>query len=153
MWELYPLVRETLKNGGQVIFTVTGDSMAPLWHHGKDKVSIIKPKPKRLKKYDIPLFIREDGRYILHRIVGVKANGYVVMGDHQCIKEYPVLHSQVIGVVSGFWRGGKYISCDSLWYNLYCRLWVSVYIVRWGYFRWKQLCVRAKKNKKIRVSD
>ena len=145
MAEISPLVLETLGNGGEVIFTVTGNSMAPLWHHRKNKVTIAKAKEEILKKYDIPLFLRDDGKYILHRIVSLKDNGYVVMGDHQCVKEYPVFHSQVIGVVRGFWRDGRYISCDNFWYGVYCRLWVSVYIIRWSYLTWKQLCLRAEK--------
>lgn len=139
MSELSPLLAETLQNGGEVIFTVTGSSMLPLLRHRRDKICIVKPQEKRLRKYDIPLFVRKGGKYILHRIVAVKADGYVVAGDHQCVKEYPVLPSQMLGLVKGFWRDGKYISCDDLWYRVYCRLWVLGYPARWAYLRWKQL--------------
>jgi len=138
MSELSPLLAETLQNGGEVIFTVTGSSMLPLLRHRRDKVCLVEAQDKRLRKYDIPLFVRKDGKYILHRIIAVKADGYVVTGDHQCVKEYPVLPSQVLGLVKSFWRDGKYISCDDFWYRAYCRLWVLGYPARWAYLRWKQ---------------
>jgi len=137
MSELSPLMKEILENGGEVVFTVKGNSMTPLLRHGRDEVCIVKPQDNILRKYDIPLFVRKDGKYILHRIVKVKPDGYVVMGDNQKTKEYPVLPSQVIGVVKGVWRGGKYISCDNLWYRLYCRLWALGYPIRWVYLSWK----------------
>jgi len=138
MSELSPLMAETLQSGGEVIFTVTGSSMLPLLHHRRDKVCIVKPQGKRLKKYDIPLYVRKDGNYILHRIVAVKTKGYEIAGDHQCVKEYPVLPSQVLGVVKGFWRDGKYISCDNFWYRVYCRIWVLRYPIRRIYLRGKR---------------
>ncbi|AOY78480.1 hypothetical protein BJL90_20270 [Clostridium formicaceticum] len=136
---------EVMEKGGEVIFTVTGNSMAPMLHHRRDKVCIVKPQEKPLKKYDVPLFLRKDGKYILHRIVAVKEEGYVVIGDNQWVKEYPVSFYQVMGVVKGFWREGKYISCDDFWYRVYCRLWVFGYPIRRIYLRAKQLCVKAER--------
>lgn len=148
MQSLSPLMAEMLRNGGAVTFTITGDSMRPLLRHRRDKVCIEKPRAYPLKKYDIPLFVRGDGKFILHRIVAVKGSAYVVIGDNQCAKEYPVLPSQVLGVVSGFWRNGKYISCDDFRYQVYCRLWVSGYPLRWLYFKGKRLLSRGKHGRK-----
>jgi hypothetical protein len=139
---LSPLMEEILSKGGSVSFIVTGDSMRPMLRHRRDKVCIEKPRENPLRKYDIPLFIREDGKYILHRIVSVKRSAYVVIGDNQYAKEYPVLPSQVLGVVRGFWRNGKYISCDDFRYRLYCRLWVMIYPARWLYYYGKKLLNR-----------
>jgi len=133
MSELSPLMAEAVNNAGEVTFTVTGNSMLPLLRHRRDKVSIVKPDKNILKKCDIPLFVRKDGKYILHRIVAVKTDGYVVIGNNQCIKEYPVLNSQIIGVVKGIWRNGKYISCDSFGYKVYCRFCPFAYSFRWLY--------------------
>ena len=138
MRELSPLMAEVLDSAGEVTFTVTGNSMLPLLRHRRDKVCVVKPDENNLKKYDIPLFVRKDGKYVLHRVAAVKAGGYVILGDNQCVKEYPVLHTQVIGVVKGIWRDGKYISCENFWYQSYCRLWLFVYPFRWLYLRAKQ---------------
>lgn len=106
--ELHPLMAETLQNDGKVILTITGTSMLPLLRHKKDRACLMKPQEQPLKKYDLPLFVREDGKYILHRIVKVTPDGYEVTGDNQGVTEYPVRHSQVIGVVQGVFRGGVY---------------------------------------------
>lgn len=145
MTELSPLITEALQKGRDVIFTITGSSMLPMLYHRRDKVCLGRPpETKLLKKYDIPLFVRQDGKYILHRIVAVKAEGYVIRGDNQWSKEYPVLPSQIIGVVKGFWRAGKYISSDNVWYLVYCRLWLFYYPVRRIYASLKQVGVRAR---------
>lgn len=123
-----------MQNGSEVMFTITGNSMEPLLHHRISKVCIINPREKPLKRYDIILYIRKDGKYILHRIVAVNKDGYAAAGDNQYIKD-AVLPSEIIGVASGFWRGKKYISCDNLWYQLYSRLWVFVYPARLVYFK------------------
>lgn len=140
MAELSPLMIEALENGGEVILTVAGTSMLPLLHHRRDKVCLI--KPEHLRKYDLPLFVRLDGRHILHRIVKVKQSGFVVIGDNQCVKEYPVLPSQVVATVKGFWRNGKYISCEDFGYQVYSRLWVSLYPFRWLYWKGKRLLIK-----------
>ncbi len=123
-------MEQILKDGGHVVFTITGNSMAPMLYHRQDRVRLVKPSVLPLKKYDIPLFVRDDGRYILHRIVGMGPQGYKIMGDNQTFIEYPVADAQIIGVVDGFWRKEKYISCDQLGYCLYCRLWLLLYPVR-----------------------
>lgn len=142
MSELSSLMAEVLQNAGEVTFTVTGNSMLPLLRHRRDKVCLVKPQEKPLKKYDIPLFIRKDGKYILHRVVAVKADGYVIAGDNQWVKEYPVLHTQVFGVVKGIWRNGKYISCENFWYQVYCRFWVLAYPLRKLYLKGERLRIR-----------
>lgn len=134
---------EILQDGREVILTTTGTSMLPLLRHRRDRVCLIKPQEQPLKKYDLPLFIRDDGKYILHRIVEVTPDGYGVAGDNQCVIEFPVRHSQVIGVVKGFWRGGGYISCDGFLYRVYCRLWVSAFPVRRLFLRGKRFVFRA----------
>jgi hypothetical protein len=146
MSALSPLISETLKHSGEVVIAVTGNSMLPLLRNRGDKVRLIKPTENPLKKWDIILFLRSDGAYILHRIVSVKKDGYVVIGDNQWIKEYPVLPSQVIGVVSGMWRKGKYLSCDSSCYQLYSRIWTGTYPIRWLFFRSRQFFLRILKG-------
>jgi hypothetical protein len=42
------------------------------------------------KKYDVIFYRRENGQYVLHRIIKIKKDGYVCRGDNQTAKEYPV---------------------------------------------------------------
>ena len=68
MEELVPLIREVLSNGQSVRFSPKGTSMLPMLRQGIDSV-VLSPVTCRLKKYDIPLYQRDDGSYILHRII------------------------------------------------------------------------------------
>ena len=118
--ELLPVLEEQLAAGKEVCFGPKGTSMLPMLRQGIVSVVLQKP-PARLKKYDLPLYRRKDGSFVLHRVVGVNGNEYTTCGDNQSVREYHVRHSQVIGVVTGYYRGEEYISCDSAKYKLYCR--------------------------------
>ena len=79
-----------------------------------------------LKKYDIPLFRRKDGSFILHRILKVCNDGtYVVCGDNQTVLEYGVRDEQIIGVVEGIYRDKEFVSVSNFIYKIYSRsLWI-----------------------------
>ncbi len=114
------MIEETLAAGGSIKLEITGQSMLPLLREGRDSVELVKACG-RLKKYDIPLYRRKDGTFVLHRVIGVRRGGYVMCGDHQCIKEYPVTDEQIIGVVSSVWRDGKQIDTKDASYMKYTR--------------------------------
>ena len=119
--EMLPLMRECLSAGQGVKFSPRGISMLPMLVQGRDSVTLSQA-PDKLKKYDIPLYRREDGSFVLHRIVKV-GQTYTCVGDNQISLEHGVTHESVIGVVSSFNRNGKEISVTNLWYMIYCRFW------------------------------
>ena len=123
--DIFPVMEEQLKNGGTVVFKPKGISMLPLIRQGIDSVLIKSPKFP-LKKYDIPLFRRKDGSFILHRILKVCNDGtYVVCGDNQTVLEYGVRDEQIIGVVEGIYRDKKFVSVSNFIYKIYSRsLWI-----------------------------
>lgn len=118
---LMPLMLEHLASGQSVAFSPQGESMLPMLRSGKDSV-ILSPAPERLKKYDVALYQRENGRYILHRVVKVEGDAYVMIGDHQLRFEGSVSHSQILAVVTAFYRNGKYHTVTEPGYRLYCSL-------------------------------
>lgn len=118
---LMPVFKERLDAGQMVRFSPQGTSMLPMLRQDVDSV-VIAPAAGKLKKYDIPLYQRTDGKYILHRIVEVGGT-YTCMGDNQFIKEYGVEHSQVIGYVTEFYRGSSRHRVDGTGYRIYCRVW------------------------------
>ena len=119
--EMLPAMREMLDAGGEVTFTVEGSSMLPTMTGGRDSVTLIKPKG-RLKKYDIPLYRRDNGKFVLHRVIEVTPSGYVMCGDNQFLKEYGITDSHLIGLVSSFTRNGKKIDVKNFWYRLYSHM-------------------------------
>lgn len=122
---------EELKEKGVLVYTNVGTSMRPLIRQGKD-VMIIKSFDNccKLKKMDVPLYKRENGQYVLHRIIKVTKDGYVIRGDNTYSNEYGVTDSQILGVLSGVIRNGKEISVNSLGYRVYSYFWLYTYYIR-----------------------
>lgn len=123
--EILPTIQEKLEAGGEVSFTVSGRSMQPMVFDRKDTVTLTKAVLP-LKKYDIPFYRRDNGQFVLHRIVKVQKDGnYTCRGDNQLVNEPNVRNDQIIGVLTSFERKGKLIKVDkSLKYKIYCRLWM-----------------------------
>jgi len=123
--DMYAVIKEKIDSGGEVNFNSRGTSMLPMLHFDGDRV-ILKKADNCLKKYDISLFIRDNGQFVLHRVIKINSNGtYNICGDNQVTVEKEVKKEQIIGVVKAFYRNGKYISCNNFWYKVYCRIWVN----------------------------
>lgn len=121
MDSLMPLFRERLAAGQTIRFSPRGISMLPMLRQGQDSV-VLSPVPEKLKKYDLPLYQRRDGKYILHRVVEA-GETYTCVGDNQFELERGVEYDQMIALVTAFYRGDKEIRVDSPGYRLYCRFW------------------------------
>lgn len=117
--EVYSLISEQLRDGGSVRFSPNGTSMLPFIVQGRDEV-VVKKADGRLKKYDIAFYRRENGSYILHRVVKFDKNkNYIFRGDHQFEYEYGINDSNIIGVVEKVYRAGKCIKATSLKFKLW----------------------------------
>lgn len=120
-------IEQALEQEGIYVCTVVGVSMYPLLRNRKDTI-VVTPVQGCLKKYDVPLY-RSGGRYVLHRIVDVQKDLYIIIGDNCEAREY-VRDAQVIGVLSGFYRGKRYFTTEDRGYQMYSRCWVALYPVR-----------------------
>ncbi|MGN0527847.1 MAG: S24/S26 family peptidase, partial [Eubacterium sp.] len=96
----------------------------------RDNIIVVKPDG-RLKKYDVPVYLTSDGRYIMHRVIEVHDDHYIIMGDNLLKREY-VTDDMICGKLVGFYRKGKkYIDCEnSRLYRLYSKIWVALIPVR-----------------------
>lgn len=121
-------IEEVLEKQGFYMSTTVGTSMYPLLRNRRDTI-VIYPVTEPLKKYDVPLYRRRE-KYVLHRIVKVTPQGYVICGDNCIQKEYDITQDQIIGVLRGIRRGEREIKMDGISYQCYCRLWVAFYPVR-----------------------
>lgn len=116
-----PLIQEALSAGRSVRIFPRGTSMLPMLRQEVDSV-VLSPITEKPRKYDIPLYQRENGKYVLHRIVG-EGETYTCMGDNQQIPESGIRYDQLIAVVTAFYRGERKRSVTNLGYRLYCRVW------------------------------
>ena len=120
---------EEIRRKGKLVYTNVGDSMLPLIRQGRD-ILIISAVNGRLKKYDVPLYKRDSGQYVLHRILKVRADDYVICGDNRWQREYGISDRHIIGVLTGIVRDGKEISVNDNRYRLYVHLWCDFFYVR-----------------------
>ena len=121
MTSLAPIVEERINTGKTVEITVTGESMYPLFHGGRDKVTLA--PIKKLKRKMICFYKRDDGSYILHRIIRIKKNEIFCVGDNQTFIEGPLRKDQFIARVTEFERKGKKSSVSALWCKIYSFVW------------------------------
>lgn len=126
-------IEEIIAGQGMYVCTTVGVSMYPMLRNRRDTI-IVTPCSGRLKQYDVPLYRRGD-KYVLHRIIRVLPDGYVIRGDNCLHNEYGITDEQIVGVLSGFYRGEKQVNMDGLAYRAYVRLCVASWPIRCVYYR------------------
>ncbi len=104
--------------------------MKPLLQQGRDLFTVTQKGAARCKKYDVVLYRRPPDQYVLHRIIEVRPDSYVILGDNCVEKEYNIHDSDILGVMTSFVRKGRTISVTDWRYRLYCHAWVSLYPCR-----------------------
>ena len=119
-------IKEILDSFGKYSGLTTGTSMLPLLHQGKDTIIVVKPEG-RLKKYDVALYVTKGGKYIMHRVVEVHNDHYIITGDNLLAREY-VTDDMICGKLIGFYKNGKhFVDCEnSKLYKAYSRIWVAL---------------------------
>ena len=135
------LIEDIIKRDGFFASTSVGISMFPMLRNRKDSLVIV-PYEGRLKKYDVPLY-KTHGKYVLHRIIEVTPDSYVIRGDNCLEKEYGVTDEQMVGVLKSFTRNGKEISVENPIYRIYVWVWCHSFGIRkvfkkiyWKLKRW-----------------
>ncbi|MBR2404774.1 MAG: S24/S26 family peptidase [Clostridia bacterium] len=126
--EIAPFICQSLDEGKRVRLTVTGMSMYPMLRDRMD--SVIIEKADSFCKYDVVLYKRANGKYVLHRIVGVHGDSFTFAGDNELAKEYGIERANCIGKMKAFERSGKTYDANLLWYRLYSRMWVCFFSFR-----------------------
>lgn len=128
-----------------VEFTPSGKSMLPIIVQDEDKVVLTGFKV--LKKLDIVLCKRENGEYVLHRIIKIKKNKNITLcGDNQLFKEKNIDISQVIGKVKNIIKkNGTIIDVDKDFkYRSKVRLIIILRPFKNIIYRIKRKCKRSK---------
>ena len=125
-------IEDVLAAEGFYLGPPVGVSMWPMLRNRHDVMMVV-PAARELRRYDVALYRRGE-KYVLHRVVGHYENGsekgYVICGDNCVTLEY-IPRENVLGVLSGFYRDGRHIDCEtSRWYHAYSKLWVALFPVR-----------------------
>ncbi len=127
-----PHIEDILAAEGIYVSTTSGVSMYPMIRNRRDTI-IVTPCTGRLKKHDIPLYKRGNA-YVLHRIIKVLPDSYVIRGDNCRASEHGVTDADILGVLTGFYRGGKEVDLGGKAYKTYVYLCRASYPLRWAYY-------------------
>lgn len=129
---------EALATQGYHICSPISGSMRPMIRVRRDSVLFIPPQG-RLKRYDVALYRSDSGKAVMHRVLRVLPDGYLIRGDNALNHEH-VRETQIMGVMQGFYRDERFIQADGLLHQAYARLWVALHpllrLYKW--LRWRK---------------
>lgn len=145
MDDMIPLMKEQLEHDGEVTFTPKGVSMLPMLRSNRDTVTLCRGQFP-LKKYQVTLYLRDNGQYVLHRVVGIENDRYIMRGDNQFVNETGIREEQIIAVVDRFNRNGREYKCSSKRYIMYYKVWVNTVGIRKGLRRARRIAAKIKRK-------
>ncbi|MBQ8967154.1 S24/S26 family peptidase [Ruminococcus sp.] len=119
---------EELEKNGVYLSVPRGISMWPMIINKEGIVEIHK-LTEPAKRYDLVVYVRGEEQGVIHRVVYVFKNHYAIIGDN-CWRFEFVKKSQVKGIVTKFYRKGKWYDVDNKWYKLYVHIWVDLLFIK-----------------------
>lgn len=150
MSDLAELLQLQIREGGIAVLTVTGSSMVPMLENRRDKVWLTRliQAPKR---GDVILYRRENGQYVLHRVIQSEdVLGCVCCGDNDWKTEL-VHKTDIMGIVRQFTHRGRVCTVQNWKYRLYAWLWTRSFSIRKPLLlarrqlgKWKRACQARK---------
>lgn len=121
--EYVSVLRELVEQGHSVSMMVSGSSMNPFLCHHRDVIYFEKPD-RALKAGDMVFYRRENGQYVMHRIVRAGKNGeFDLIGDAQTSIEHGVKRDQIFALVTKVKRKGQEIVPGDFRWFFFARIW------------------------------
>ena len=137
---LFAEVASAIREGKSVVIKPKGCSMLPFIRGERDEVVLVSPDD--IEIYDAVLAQLCTGVYVLHRVMEIREDSLVLMGDgnlqgkEQCRKE------DVVAKVTEVIRDGHKHDCRAPRYRLMVRMWIRLMPVRrWILAIYKRLFV------------
>lgn len=129
--QLLSAVRGLIAEGHTVTFKVKGQSMTPFLIDGRDSVVLAPFARTDLKVGTIVLVcLPPEGQYILHRIIKVQGERFMMMGDGNCRGVECFSYADVVGVAVRVVRRGRVIACSNVWWTFFSRCWRRLRFLR-----------------------
>ena len=120
---------ELLKEAEAVPLVVSGSSMAPFLAHGRDTVYLSKvtQPPGR---GDVVLYQRNNGKFVLHRVLRVEGEVYTMLGDAQTVAEPGIHREQIRAVVTAVRRKDRLLQRGGVLWFFFEKVWLSMVPLR-----------------------
>ena len=109
--ELYPLIKEVIEKGGEFRLFPRGISMEPMIHAGDD--SVVLSKIDGISEGDILFYKRDDGTFVLHRLIEKRGGTLTMCGDNQMKLEYGVREDQLLAKMVSYYKGDVLHTLDT----------------------------------------
>ena len=115
-------IEQIILEKGFAVIRPKGASMYPLLTEGNTDVCIVRAE-EPLQKYDVALYLRDDGTYVLHRVMSVDSGSYTMCGDNQWTLERGIEPRQIIGRLDSWYKDNKKHTVRDASYLRYTRFW------------------------------
>lgn len=125
--EYVSMLRELTEQGKEVNMLISGNSMSPFLMHGRDSIRLKKPD-RKLRKGDMVFFQRKSGKFVMHRIIRVRKEGFYLLGDSQQSSEIegPIEESQIFALITSVCRKGRWIGPGNFWWEFFEHDWIKL---------------------------
>ena len=144
------VIEEILAGGGEFRMYPKGTSMLPLIKQGRDSVVLKRNFETGAEKLDIAFYRRDNGQFVLHRVMSIEADGsYTMCGDNQTQLEYGIKKQQIIGYVERMYKGERELSFSTLGHRLYLLVWCFMPYRRLYFFVRGKLAGLKRRVKKL----
>ena len=100
-------VKDILEKQKSVAFSPNGVSMWPFIKNHKNTV-VIKKVEREIEIYDVIFYELENGREVLHRVIGKQGEDFIVCGDGLFNTEL-VKKDSVFGIMDCYYKRKKFI--------------------------------------------
>ncbi|MBQ4598296.1 MAG: S24/S26 family peptidase [Clostridia bacterium] len=117
--DLYPLIADVIAEGGSFRLYPRGKSMEPMLHEGRD--SVLLGAADTIEVGDVLLYRRENGAFVLHRLIERRDGTLTMCGDNQRELEHGIAEHQVLAKVVGYYAGEEYRALNTEMYQKYMR--------------------------------
>ena len=114
-------IEDIILEKGFYVTRPKGTSMFPLLKENRNEICVV--KADEINKYDVPLYKRKSGEYVLHRVLDINEDGYVCCGDNQWTLEYGVKREQIIGKLDRWFKGDREYTVRDKSYQRYVKFW------------------------------
>ena len=75
-------------------------------------------------------FQRKSGKFVMHRIIRVRKEGFYLLGDSQQSSEIegPIEESQIFAMITSVCRKGRWIGPGNFWWEFFEHYWIRFHL-------------------------
>ena len=123
-------IRQLISEGKTVTITVKGNSMNPFVVHLRDQMTLGPWKQEDIRKGTVALVRDTRGNHLIHRIIEVRPDRVVLLGDGNVKLTETATWDNIIGIMYSITRKGRTYTPQSLIWRIYSAIWMFLTPVR-----------------------